>query len=108
MLVLSRHIASRHDLPGLAVCHAEDIHALSGCMSLRAVQTTDSLLAACVTVWRGMDSDCATDSDYRRNHSMGISSRMNRAVLSGHRVSNLLLSIIENLHRLTASHMQQP
>ena len=64
LLVLSRHIASRHDLPGLAVCHAEDIHALSGCMSLRAVQTTDSLLAACVTVWRGMDSDCATDSDY--------------------------------------------
>ena len=45
MLVLSRHIASSHDLMGLAVSHAEDIHALSGCMSLRAVQTTDSLLA---------------------------------------------------------------
>ena len=49
LLVLSRHIASSHDLMGLAVSHAEDIHALSGCMSLRAVQTTDSLLAACVT-----------------------------------------------------------
>ena len=45
LLVLSRHIASSHNLMGLAVCHAEDIHALSGCMSLRAVQTTDSLLA---------------------------------------------------------------
>ena len=50
LLVLSRHIASSHDLPGLAVSHAEDIHALIGCMSLRAVQTTDSLLALCVTV----------------------------------------------------------
>ena len=45
LLVLSRHIASRHDLLSLAVCHAEDIHALSWCLSLRAVQTTDSLLA---------------------------------------------------------------
>ena len=64
LLVLSRHIASRHDLPGHAVCHEVDIHALSGCMSLRTVQTTDSLLALCVTARYGMDSDCATDSDY--------------------------------------------